>query len=60
MIDQLTGDIVTISDWAAPITIESERGMAIGMTKNPQIVSDALAKAMRTDPACEQARNSSA
>jgi hypothetical protein len=50
MIDQLTGDIVTISDWAAPITIKSERGMAIGMTKNPQIVSDALAKAMRTDP----------
>jgi hypothetical protein len=50
MIDQLTGDIVTISDCTAPITIKSERGMAIGMTKNPQIVSDALAKAMRTDP----------
>src|SRR5205085_12343603 len=47
---QLNGDIVTITDWAPPITLKSERGMAIGSTKNPQMMTAALARSMRTDP----------
>jgi hypothetical protein len=50
IIDQFVGDIVTVSDWAAPITIKSERGMAIGTIKDQKIVGDALARSMRTDP----------
>jgi hypothetical protein len=50
IIDQFVGDIVTVSDWAAPITVKSERGMAIGTIKDQAIVGDALARSMRTDP----------
>jgi hypothetical protein len=50
MIDQFVGDIITVSDWAEPITFKSERGMAIGTVKNPPLVADALTRSMRTDP----------
>jgi hypothetical protein len=50
IVDQLVGDIVTVSDWAAPINTKSERGLAAFTSKNPALVADALARAMRTDP----------
>jgi hypothetical protein len=50
IVDQLIGDIVTVSDWAPPITTKSERGLAAFTSKNAPLVADALARSMRTDP----------
>lgn len=49
-VDQLVNDIVAFTDWQAPLTYKSVRGMATAVTKNPQVVSAALARSMRTDP----------
>ncbi len=50
IVDQITGNIVAITDYQTPFTIKSDRGLAAMELKNPAITADALKRSMQTDP----------
>lgn len=50
IVDQMTGEIVAITDYQTPFTPKSDRGYAALTLKNPAITANALKKSMQTDP----------